>query len=111
MIRFNFTINNIFSRIHWGGSEKNYFYIDKKLTENKCFSVQISKWHRPINILLIELDLNWKGQDHAGPRFELEILGYVIILNLYDKRHWNYSENRFNTDEETIRDLSPVKED
>ena len=35
-------------------------------------------------------------QDHAGARLDLGLLGYEIDFKLYDNRHWNWKEGRWN---------------
>ena len=47
------------------------------------------------NIFELDIDVNFRGQDHAGPRFELNLFGWIMILHLYDTRHWNYETNNW----------------
>ena len=35
------------------------------------------------------VSLAFTGYDHAGPEFELGLLGYNVQLGMYDTRHWN----------------------
>lgn len=34
-------------------------------------------------------------EDHAGIRFGITLFGITGQIELYDNRHWNYSENRW----------------
>ena len=43
--------------------------------------------------LTIDLSLELKGSDHAGPSIELSIFGYGFRLEIPKARHWNYEEN------------------
>jgi hypothetical protein len=51
----------------------------------------------------ISLDLRWRGSDHAGPSFEINVLGYTARIGISDKRHWNSETNSWcNYDKEDI---------
>ena len=95
-------------------------YIEKKLTKNKGYCLQIS-WFKMylfyniidfnfklfdnhnyfnVNFFLFgdffqfQLMLN-KKSDHAGFLFNICILGLSIHANIYDIRHWNDEENKW----------------
>lgn len=40
----------------------------------------------------LELDLFWRGHDHAGPSILIELFGYMFHAKIYDSRHWNYDK-------------------
>jgi len=84
---FSISIYNPYNKIY-----KEYYYRDKQIPNtNKAILIQIYK-----NNNLLSLDFNWTlSQSHAGIFLELGILGYNILLNLYDKRHWDYENNRW----------------
>lgn len=65
--------------------------IQKPLTKNKTFEMQIS--HYAFNWLELQLDLNWRQTDHAGPWLMINVFGYTIDIRLYDNRSWNDSTN------------------
>lgn len=69
------------------------------LFKNKAWEIEIIGWY-PNPIFEFFLDLRWRGRDHAGPRFEIGMLGFSINLMFSDRRHWNYDENRWETYEE-----------
>ena len=52
-------------------------------------------FHFYINIFnLLELNINKnKKSDHAGFRFNMNILGLNFDYTYYDIRHWNYDED------------------
>ena len=42
--------------------------------------------------------IEWtRKRDHAGFEIYAELVGFVFILNLYDHRHWDYDNNRWET--------------
>ena len=77
----------------------DYYWKDAKLTENKNFEIQISRFE-PRQILNIGIDLRWRGQDHQGPELDLNILGFMFNVKIYDSRHWNHEKGRWYTEEE-----------
>lgn len=68
-------------------------FYDWIITENKKFSIQLSyfKWW---NFFSVQFMCPIK-QSHAGPYFDLTILGLTLIVNYYDRRHWDYDLNRW----------------
>lgn len=40
-------------------------------------------------------DLTFRGRDHAGLDFNVQVLGLDFHFQIYDNRHWNYDENRW----------------
>lgn len=87
MIRFSFSITN-----PWSKDEPDplSWFACYSLTANKSLEVQFSKmsnyeWFR------IDLDLNFRGKDHAGPEFLLNIFGWEFVIKIYDHRHWDYT--------------------
>lgn len=42
------------------------------------------------------INLKWtRNTHHAGPSLYFEILGLFLALDIYDNRHWNYEEKRW----------------
>lgn len=68
---------------------KHYIVYEPRLTENWAMEFQISRFS-PYSIFNIELDLAWRGEDHAGPGIKLEIWSYMFSLRLYNVNHWDY---------------------
>lgn len=86
------------------GSQTDYIEFDKKITENKAFSFQVSKSCNFHTLFSIDLDTQWVGQDHGGIKFGLTLGRYFLVANLYDIRHWNWDEARWCTEQEMIDD-------
>lgn len=87
MIHLNFAITNPYANNNF----KNLYCRTWQLAKNKYFELQF--FHEPRRLLAINVNLTWRGFDHAGPEFELTMLGYTISLHLYDNRHWDYETN------------------
>lgn len=104
MIYFGFKISNPFFTPTNEFFNKDYYWRDIKLSENKNFEIQISKFE-PRQLLDFSVDLNWTGTDHAGPSLEIEVFGYMFNVKIYDSRHWNYDEHRWQTEEELKADM------
>lgn len=84
-MNFIFSINNFFFKKN---SFKNLFFYFRPITKNKYVEFEISKsnWY----LFKIDIDLSFRGKDHAGFRFEFVILGLEVSLHFYDSRHWDY---------------------
>lgn len=57
-----------------------------------------------------DLDICWKGEDHAGPELHLSLLTYTFLISFYDIRHWNAEENRWYNEGEENWDKPKVKD-
>lgn len=86
MINFSFGIVN-----PWAKDKPmvTYFYREPKLSKNWAMCIQIYHGSN-YNIFSISVDTAWRGHDHAGPKFDLEICGYCFDFQIYNTRHWNY---------------------
>jgi len=91
MINFKFDIINPWCKPS-DTDMNNFYYTNIKLSENKNFEMQITKCN-PDSIFEVEVNLVWWGSDHAGPSFDIELLGYCFNIQVYDRRHWNYETN------------------
>ena len=87
MISLQFSISNPWG---WRGF-KNIFCRAWPLSTNKNLEFQITRYDH--TLIELGLDINWWGQDHAGPRLEIGLLGYYLHISFYDSRHWNRSNN------------------
>ena len=87
MLYLNFSIVNPFAQQDFN----NIFSRSGQLTENKCWEIEI--YREPRRLLGIEINLEWRGCDHAGPGMELSLFGHSISIKVYDVRHWNSKEN------------------
>jgi len=87
MITAHFNLRNPFSK-RW---ECLFCKSGSTLIKNKFWEVQIDKCAD-----LIGLDFRFTTrQDHAGLYLSFSFLGYDIIFQIYDNRHWNDEENRW----------------
>lgn len=74
----------------------DYLY-DCHLFGHKYFEVQLGKWDDiDTNV---RFSLTTKG-DHAGIRFGIQIRRHMFHIDVYDDRHWNYEEDRWEVYEE-----------
>ena len=84
MIYWAFRINWPFKEI----SQKDYFCEDWQLTKNKNLEIQLSRGGN--SLVGIRFDFAPWGRDHAGATLELELFRHFFIINIYDRRHWDY---------------------
>jgi hypothetical protein len=84
MINFKFSITNPFS-VRWA----NIYNTGGYLTDNKSWEIQVMKSNDIVDVSIHFTMHN----DHAGLIVEVGLLGYSIMINIYDNRHWNY-ENK-----------------
>lgn len=68
------------------------------ITKHKMWSFEVYK--NSSDIFLFDLDISWRGQDHAGPSFLFGLLSYFIHVKIYDIRHWDYGLKQWNNNEE-----------
>lgn len=91
MINFRFELKHPF--YHTNDKQIDYFEFDKSISKNKALSIQVSDFKVG---MLIFFEFVWHiKRDHAGLELSIGILGKELIINLYDKRHWNYEEDRW----------------
>jgi len=83
MINFWVAIRNPFKCANF----KMFWVRSGPVTQNKVWELQLS--HYAYNCFEIKLDLNWQGQDHAGPWLTVNLLGYTIDARIHDVRHWD----------------------
>jgi hypothetical protein len=103
MIYFRFSIDWPWSK-HLGG-QKDYYNRTWKVSENKSFEIQFTKWGSMNELFEVVIDTGWIGSDHAGLKFQLTIGPLFLSLDLYDNRHWNYDTNAWYTDEEAKAEM------
>lgn len=77
---------------------KSFFSLHGKISKNKYWEIESYRY----NWYWIDLEFEWKwyGYDHAGIELGIGILGYYILLKLYDHRHWNTELNDWTTYDE-----------
>lgn len=64
------------------------------LTKNKSWEAQVGRFTPAPYVF--EFNLVWHIRcDHSGPEFEVGILGYHFRTKLYDNRHWDDENNKW----------------
>jgi hypothetical protein len=86
MIHCSFRIKNPYSDRFQHAVTKN-----GKITRNKSWEFNI---YRTATVLAVSLGFTMRG-DHAGPRLEIGLLGYDVEFQIYDTRHWDYSQKGY----------------
>ena len=93
MIKFSLFIVNPTKWIDLPGKNFDYFF-NKTLSTNKSFEIQLTKF-KAHNILCVEINTFLNGTDHAGPEIVIEIFGIFFTMKLYDHRHWDYINSKW----------------
>lgn len=82
MIYFNVNIRN---PRWWNRFENIKCWTGATPVKHKYWEVQIARVCE-----LFRIEFEWTVcQDHAGVNLELALLGYGIMLTIYDNRHWD----------------------
>jgi hypothetical protein len=93
MINFSLNINNPFTtrwNILWN---KSAVLIGYKALEFNGYETN--------QIINIDFESSFR-RDHAGIRVMLGLFGYSIEFHLYDTRHWDYKNNRWEPQDEYL---------
>ena len=94
MIDLNITVSNPLrsGRDAWASDWVNH---DTRVTRHKNLEIQVARWSRIVNLFELEVSTRMTGRDHAGPRFYASLLGFFLSVQLYDGRHWDYANDRW----------------
>ena len=78
---------------------KILFSIGSKVTTNKAYELNVyyRGWRQLIDL---HLDFTPTGRSHAGLHTSITLLGFEIVFEYHDVRHWNYDAERWATPEE-----------
>ena len=64
------------------------------LFKTKSIEIQVGKFSPAP--YMINLELHWSIRcDHAGPEFEVGVWGYHFRTKMYDTRHWDYGNKKW----------------
>lgn len=77
---------------------KNIFFKYIPLTTTRSIEVEASRGSR--DMVSMDLCIKFRGSDHAGPYFNITVMGYSMGISMPDSRHWNRKTNDWNTDQE-----------
>ena len=91
MIRIDIVIDNPFKKHPF----KNIWTKCVRVSENKTLELQFYRYS--YHIFEFGVETIFKGQDHAGPKFELGLFGWYFVVSLPDNRHWDYINNCWET--------------
>ena len=94
MFHFNFAITNPF-HTNCHANITNYIVKNWRINKNKSIEFQVCKAGSMYNVFSLELDTRFSKRDHAGINFDLDLCGYVLILNLVDNRHWDFEHDEW----------------
>jgi hypothetical protein len=86
----------------WSKNRKvNWFssYRDISLSEHKHFEWQ-TDYFGWTNVLDFCVDLIPHGESHAKIGFDFTILGFMVSCSIYDSRHWDYENQKWETHED-----------
>lgn len=75
----------------WGIPFANLWNRSGALTKNKSWEVELLKGRQ---IIGFEFSYTMR-QSHAGLSLELALLGHSISFQIYDNRHWSYTNNKW----------------
>jgi len=67
------------------------------LSKNKTLEVQVELWEEDTCWFDFELSCTRKT-DHAGFYLDIVIWRFCFYFSICDNRHWNYDENRWETE-------------
>ena len=87
MISLDFKIVNPFKSDY--RDTKTWFNKTWNLTKNKSLEIDIYT-AQCYNLFQFALSTVWRGHDHAGPGFVLEIFEFCFDIYVRDKRHWDW---------------------
>jgi hypothetical protein len=100
MIWLHFQIDNPFSERWqvlkaWSG----------RLTKNKCWELN---WYATHQLVELQSHLTFTG-DHAGFLLLIGLFHRTIEFQIYDRRHWDYFKNDWESDADHKTTAQPVE--
>ena len=96
MVRFGLTIYNpIATKFRWRCVRCWEEMIP--FLRHKAYCIQIDH-QNPDNVFSLDIDVRFRGEDHAGPKVALEFMGWSLDAKIYDTRHWNFDAGRWMTE-------------
>jgi hypothetical protein len=94
MLNFICSIQNPFAKDLSQKRKKHDYCFYYPLTENKFFELDFNKYS-PYNLFKFCIDLRWRGSDHAGVGFLIEVYGWTFSAYIRDFRHWDYKSGNW----------------
>ena len=56
-------------------------------------TLEIQTYRYAWNLVMIDLELAWWGQSHAGPELEVSLLGWGLRVGLPSNHHWDHERH------------------
>ena len=97
-LHIHFQIPNVFKSPGSEGRFKSIWDRSGKITTNKCWELEL--YFSDFNLLGFDIRILFSGEDHAGPAFEICLLGWTFGGKIYDRRHWDHKNGRWEEIEE-----------
>ena len=94
MIYLTAKINN-----PWSDRWASVFCLYGSLSKNKAWEIQLMKTS---DIVFGQLEFSTR-KDHAGLHIELGVLGFNLAGQIYDTRHWDYTQSKWEEYNDTTR--------
>lgn len=94
MLNIGLSLENPFKK-NSVATAQDWLCYDRTIMPHKSLEIQISRWSSMHRLLDIDIDTRIRGHDHAGPRLYIDILGFFISIQIYDHRHWDYDNDRW----------------
>lgn len=94
MFRLQLDCINPFHKEDEDFESTDFVYWENKITTNKAIDFQISKF-QAYHLFEFDLSIRFDGEDHAGPYLMMSFMGFFFNLKLYDIRHWDYDNDRW----------------
>jgi hypothetical protein len=91
MIRSEFVLINLWVTERF----RNIWDKSGSFTKNKHWELQLTRYTP--ELIGFRLDTRFRGHDHGCILVELILLGYNFHANIYDSRHWDYTNNTWMT--------------
>lgn len=89
MIRLSFGIANWRRPCEF----RNIYNRSWAVSKTRTLEIQFDRYD--YELMGLSFDLCWRGGDHAGPKFEINILGWCFGISLPDNRHWDYEKDNW----------------
>lgn len=87
MIKFNVSI------VNWRRPSRYRSVYQRSWAVSQHRTLEIEFDRYDYELFAINVDLQWRRRDHAGPEFEINVLGWCARIGLPSNRHWDYEAN------------------
>lgn len=89
MIRLNLELPNLFK----GVAFRTYWSKNFRISKTRTLELQVYRYGA--QLIDCDVTLHFTGSDHAGPHFELGLLGFYFSISIPDNRHWDLINSRW----------------